>query len=113
MMYDILYRPVFSARNKKLTGYDMCVRPHDPDHKSSPLETLVVDPRNSEEFDRFQHMLSSVLDPFTGSGLSFVDKHPLEILRYLRGEKEPAKKTMDWEKDIDRWSVNLRGERVE
>lgn len=110
MKYDIFYRPVFTKKAKTLSGYEMIVYPHDPARPHGDFDVMTIEPKAENEFARFENMLRGEYDPF--SDVSFVDKHPLNILRYLRGEKEMPKRTMDWEKDIDRWSVNLRGERV-
>lgn len=113
--YHILYSPVFHSRSKKLAGYNVEVTLAPDLEKFKDYQMFTVSHDDSgktlEEFDRFKKMLSGVYDPF--DDVAFVDKHPMNILRYLRGEKEMPKRTRDWEKDIDRWSVNLRGERVE
>lgn len=110
MKYDIFYRPVFTKKERKLSGYEMIVYPHDSSSPAGDFDVMTIEPAANNEFSRFENMLRSGYDPL--SDVSFVDKHPLNIIRYLRGEKEMPKRTAGWEKDIDRWSVNLRGERV-
>lgn len=111
MKYDIFYRPVFTKKERKLSGYEMIVYPHDSSRPAGDFDVMTIEPAADNEFTRFENMLRGEYDPF--SDISFVDKHPLNILRYLRGEKEMPRRTMDWEKDIELWSVNLRGEKVE
>lgn len=108
MKYFIYYSPVFHKGDKSLAGYNMYIS-----KKPKGLEmmdVITVECENWKEYDRYKAMLSGVYDPF--DEMSFVDKHPMKILKYLRGEKEEPKRTPDWEKQVDRWSVNLRGERV-
>lgn len=110
MKYDIFYRPVFAKKDRKLAGYDMVVYPHDPLRPTEDFDVLSVETDSPDEFTRFENMLSGEYDPF--SDVAFVDKHPIDILRYLRGEKEKLQRTPNWEDMIGDWSVNLRGERV-
>ena len=110
MKYDIFYRPVFTKKERKLSGYEMIVYPHDTFRKAVDFDVMTIDSVQDNELSRFENMLRSQYDPI--SDVSFVDKHPLNIIRYLRGEKEMPKRASDWEKDIDRWSVNSRGEKV-
>lgn len=110
MKYDIFYRPVFTVKERTLSGYEMFVYPHEDGREIDNFDVLTIEPVVDNELTRFENMLRIARDPFLG--VSFIDNHPLSILRYLRGEKEDPKRTTDWEEDIDRWSVNLRGERV-
>lgn len=110
MKYDIFYRPVFTKKERKLSGYEMIVYPHEPSRKMKDFDVMTIEPKVKDELERFENMLRGEYDPF--SDISFVDKHPLDIVKYLRKEKPTVEHTKGWEKDIDRWSVNLRGERV-
>lgn len=110
MKYDIFYRPVFTKKERTLSGYEMIVYPHDPRRTHDDFDVITIEPVRDNEFNRFKTMLRGEYDPF--SDISFVDKHPLNILRYLRGEKEPVKKTMDWQDQIGDWKLNLSGERT-
>lgn len=109
--YYIFYSPVFQIKSKKLTGYNIQVRIRPNLENFEDWEMLTIEKDdNFEEYARLVQMLSGVYDPF--DKFYFVDKHPVSILKYLRGEKEEVKKIDGWEKEIEGWSVNLRGERV-
>lgn len=112
MKYYIIFKPVFYKKDKTLAGYDVAARVHYLPHKWEGYDVISIEKEEwSAELVRLQTMLLGNYD--IGSGVSFVDKHPLEVLRYLRGEEEPKKpRTAAWQNEIDRWSVDLRGERV-
>ncbi|QYC52440.1 hypothetical protein [Salmonella phage SSBI34] len=112
MKYYIIYKAVFSKRSKEIQGYEMAVRTHVLPGKWDGFEILTIDSdKGSEEHARISNMLSYTYDK--EDEVSFVDKHPVDILNYIRNKKKVMPmRTMEWEKDIDRWSVNLRGERV-
>lgn len=109
MNYYIHYSPVFHKGDKKLAGYNMFVSKRYED-TTRMMDVITVECEDWKEYDRYSEMLSGVYDPF--DAVAFVDKHPVDILNFLRGVKAQVKKSADWEKDIPRWSVNLRGERV-
>lgn len=113
MKYHIIFQPVFYQRDKTLAGYNMAVRVVHLPEKWEGYDVISVEKEHgSAELARFQQMLAAA-DYDIEAGVSFVDKHPLEILRYLRGEEETKKpRTSDWQNEVDRWSVDLRGERV-
>lgn len=110
MHYYIHYGPVFHKGDKKLAGYNMFVSKQ-VEPSAMMMDVITVECEDWKEYDRYSEMLSGVYDPFDAA--AFVDKHPVDILNYLRGIKFPVKKTQDWEKGIAHWSVNLRGERIE
>ena len=114
LTYHILYSPVFHSRSKKLAGYNVEVTLTPDFEKFKGYQTIAVSHDDSgktlEEFNRFKKMLSGVYDPF--DDIAFVDKHPMNIIKYLRGEKEQAKKTDNWQDQIGNWKLNVRGERA-
>lgn len=109
MNYYIHFGPVFQVGNKKLAGYNMFVSKRFEDVTKMD-DVLTVECDDWKEYDRFRDMLETQYDPF--DHVAFVDKHPRDILKYLRGEKETVRRTDNWESQIDEWTVNLRGERV-
>lgn len=108
MQYSINFKPLFS-KTGKFNGYDMSVA--EGDVSLEGFDKLVIE-GGDNEFARFEKMLDS-LDPFSEEGLFVVDIHPLEIINYLRGESPiVAKRTTDWQNEVDRWKVNMKGERI-
>lgn len=108
--YHMIYKPVFS-RGGKLQGYDVAVRLNYLASKWEGFEVITVDKVGGLiEHSRLSDMLSNSYD--TEKELAFIDKHPMELLMYIRGEKPVRKSNDDWKEQVDSWAVNLRGEKV-
>lgn len=111
MKYYIHYAPVFEIKSKVLSGYDIFVGQRVRlSLTTSGFDILAVETDSDTEFERFSAMLKTMYDPSTDT--SFVDKHPKDILNYLRGIKEKVKKSSDWESDINNWKLSYNGERT-
>ena len=114
MKYYIFYSPVFHTRSKKLAGYNMVAKetPVFEDYKGFDMLSIDNDgDADGTEYSRLVKMLSGVFDPF--DNVAFVDKHPLTILKYLRGEEYDIRtKNDDWMSQVDNWKLNVRGERT-
>lgn len=112
MKYHIMYQPVFYKKDKTLSGYNMTVMTNFIPEEWEDYDCISVDHDcgGRDEYARLSRMLKACWD--TVDDVAFVDKHPLAILRYLRGEKDPVERDDDWEYQIEGWRVNVRGERV-
>ncbi|UZZ64111.1 hypothetical protein A71_33 [Escherichia phage A7_1] len=109
MKYYIYFRRVFGIKTKKLEGYEMKVTLETLDNLED-YDVIPVAPKSEDEYNRFERMLKLVECPI--DNISFVKQDPLEIINYLRGQKQDIKRNTNWKEEIKDWSLNLRGERV-
>lgn len=110
MKYHLIYKPVFSSRGE-LRGYDVACRIVYIKESWEGYEVISVEKEDGAlEHSRIIRMLSMSYDP--KYEVSFIDKHPVDLLMYIRGEKVVRRLNDDWKNQVDDWSVNLRGEKV-
>ena len=108
MKYNIYFRPVFSTKGK-FNGYDLIASQEEKSLEGFDKLSIEGEP---QEYLRLKTMVKD-MDPFSDQ-VYFVDRHPLEILQYMRtgnGRLTPNKNP-DWEREIPEWRVNMKGEKV-
>ncbi len=108
MIYYINFQPVFS-RSGKFTGYNMTTTTRKNSCKEG-WDQLSIE-GSTAEFLRLRTMIKTT-DPFAEDFIYFVDKHPLQIVDYLRGKTPVVKRDPDWKNKVSTWAINSKGEKV-
>lgn len=104
--YRINYTPILNHRGE-LQGYDVEVTKRRA--RRDGFMQLEIEATKLEEYIRFQDMLKAYE---TNPGRAFIEKHPVDIVYYLRGKKRPFVRNPHWEEDIGSWRLDITGQRV-